>query len=175
RNDEPVKLEEDDIDDLLYSVRTDDKDELNSLLKGLAEKYTTTEQIILQSSIAEHSGNTAIHFAAANGLKDLLHHILQTLNLPPGADFVNRRNLSGNTSLHWSSLNGHLETTKLLIEAGADLWVRNSAGNLAVFEAERAGKDDVVAYLLKVGGTEKESEGETSNDGETMADASAEE
>ena len=40
--------------------------------------------------------------------------------------------------------------------AGADLWLRNHAGNLAVFEAEQAGKDDIVAYLLQSGGTEKE-------------------
>lgn len=80
---------------------------------------------------------------------------------------MNRRNQSGNTALHWSSLNGHLATTSALVEAGADLWIRNSAGNLAVFEAERAGKDDVVAYLLKVGGTEKEIEGEGESESES--------
>lgn len=51
-----------------------------------------------------------------------------------------------------------METVKVLIEAEANLWHRNQAGNLAVFEAERAGKDDVVAFLLKVGGTEREND-----------------
>jgi len=62
--------------------------------------------------------------------------------------------------LHWAALNLHLDTVKALVDAGADIWLRNAAGNLAVFEAERAGKDGednkVVAYLLKVGGAEKE-------------------
>lgn len=59
-----------------------------------------------------------------------------------------------------------METTKTLVSAGADLWVRNQAGNLAVFEAERAEKDDIVAYLLRVGGNGKdgeEAEGEPSD------------
>ncbi|KAF4556618.1 Ankyrin repeat-containing protein 4 [Elsinoe fawcettii] len=174
RNEEPVRLEEDEIDDILYSVRSNDKGELDSFLKATANKYSTTEKAVLLSSIAEHSGNTAIHFAAANGLKDLLSHILQLLALPPGSEFVNKRNQSGNTSLHWASLNGHLDTAKILVEAGADLWVRNFAGNLAVFEAERAGKDDVVAYLLKVGGTEKENEDGTAEGVETSEAAPSE-
>ncbi|TKX18311.1 ankyrin repeat-containing protein 34 [Elsinoe australis] len=161
RDDSGLRLEEDDIDDILYSVRTDDKEELDSFLKSLADKYSIAEKDVLQSSVAEHSGNTAVHFAAANGLSALLTHILQILNLHTDSDYINQRNKAGNTALHWSSLNGHLETTKTLVEAGADLWARNFAGNLAVFEAERAGKDDVVAYLLKVGGTEKETEGQS--------------
>lgn len=51
-----------------------------------------------------------------------------------------------------------MEATKALVGAGADLWVRNQAGNLAVFEAERAEKDDIVAYLLQAGGNEKDVE-----------------
>lgn len=45
---------------------------------------------------------------------------------------------------------------QLLATSGADVWVKNAAGNLPVFEAERAGKDDVVAVLLLAGGKEVE-------------------
>ena len=83
---------------------------------------------------------------------------------------MNRRNEAGNTPLHWAALNGHLACAKALITAGADMWVRNGAGNLAVFEAERAGKDDVVAYLLLEGGTEKEREGAEGQAGEAEAE-----
>ncbi|PNS21205.1 Ankyrin repeat-containing protein [Sphaceloma murrayae] len=171
RNDGQLGLEEDDIDDILYLVRTNDRDELDGLLSTLSQKYTASESAVLQSSVADGSGNTAVHFAAANGLTDLLKHILDILQLSQSSDFVNKRNQSGNTALHWSSLNGHLATTTALVEAGADIWLRNSAGNLAVFEAERAGKDDIVAYLLKVGGTEKETEGEI-NAGDGAVEAS---
>lgn len=84
----------------------------------------------------------------------LLSHLLPLTTSDPS--FVNRRNAASNTPLHWAALNGHVSAVKVLVGAGADMWVRNSAGNLAVFEAENAGKDEVVAYLLAEGGTERE-------------------
>lgn len=165
KDDEQVALDTDTIDDILYSIRSNDKEDLAECLKAAAEKYSTTEQRVLLASVAEVSQNTALHYAAANGHDALLSHVLQLLDLPPQSEFVNKRNSAGNTALHWASLNGHLGTTRLLVAAGADLWTRNQAGNLAVFEAERAGKDDVVAYLLQEGATGKETD---VNEGSTL-------
>lgn len=50
---------------------------------------------------------------------------------------VNHRNHSGNTPLHWAALNTHLECVKALVEAGADISVKNDAGLDAIFLAER--------------------------------------
>lgn len=50
---------------------------------------------------------------------------------------INHRNHSGNTPLHWAALNTHLECVKALVEAGADISVKNDAGLDAVFLAER--------------------------------------
>lgn len=50
---------------------------------------------------------------------------------------VNRRNHSGNTPLHWAALNTHLECVKLLVDAGADVSIKNEAGLDAIFLAER--------------------------------------
>lgn len=47
---------------------------------------------------------------------------------------------------------------RALCDAGADIWVKNAAGNLPVFEAERAEKDEVVAVLLLAGGGQHEEE-----------------
>jgi ankyrin repeat protein len=58
--------------------------------------------------------------------------------------------------LHWAALNGHLAVVKLLVGAGADMWVKNEAGHLAMFEAERADKGDVVQFLLEAGGKDVE-------------------
>lgn len=66
-----------------------------------------------------------------------------------------------------------METAKLLVQAGANLWVRNRSNNLAIFEAEQAGKDEVVAYLLQVGGAGGEGDAEEIEDPEAN-DAEAE-
>lgn len=58
------------------------------------------------------------------------------------------QNASGNTPLHWACLNGHLETVKTLVDAGADVTVTNNAGHDAVYEAEVNNKPEVSEWLL---------------------------
>lgn len=74
-------------------------------------------------------------------ITEILNALLQKLT---GADaaqrtaFVNHKNHSGNTALHWAALNTHLECVKALVEAGSDVAIKNDAGHDAVFLAERA-------------------------------------
>lgn len=63
--------------------------------------------------------------------------------------YVNHQNHSGNTSLHWAALNGHLEIVKLLLAHGADASTLNSSGHDAVFEAEMNDRQEVAEFLLK--------------------------
>lgn len=63
------------------------------------------------------------------------------------ASFINYRNYTGNTPLHWAALNTHLDCVKALVEAGADISLKNDAGHDALFLAERTdwevvGEDD---------------------------------
>lgn len=72
---------------------------------------------------------------------EILNTLLQklsTLDVAQRTAFVNHRNHSGNTPLHWAALNTHLECVKGLVEAGADVAIKNDAGHDAVFLAERA-------------------------------------
>ena len=42
------------------------------------------------------------------------------------SEFVNRQNETGNTALHWASLNGHIDVVKCLCdEFGADPFIKN--------------------------------------------------
>lgn len=75
---------------------------------------------------------------------EILNYLLQTLKSQPEQQqqqqtqvIVNHRNLSGNTALHWAALNTHLECVKALVEAGADISIKNDAGLDPVFLAER--------------------------------------
>lgn len=74
-----------------------------------------------------------------------MNYLLQTLTAPDVglsseelASFINYRNYTGNTPLHWAALNTHLDCVKALVEAGADISLKNDAGHDALFLAERA-------------------------------------
>lgn len=72
-------------------------------------------------------------------MTEILNHILEILKPQPDhlQQLINHRNHSGNTPLHWAALNTHLDCVKALVEAGADITVKNNAGLDAVFLAER--------------------------------------
>lgn len=152
-------LTPDEIDDLLYFTRVNEVEDLQATIVELAQKYACPARDVILAGIDPESGNTLLHFCSANGFADLLKGLLQQL----GADgltseagltsrVVNTGNKQGNTPLHWASLNGHLNVVQILVDAGAEFSSRNSAGHLAVFEAERAGKGEVVEFLLEKGG-----------------------
>ncbi|KAF9894855.1 hypothetical protein FE257_004476 [Aspergillus nanangensis] len=147
----PVQLSTDSIDDLIYDARAGDLDALKSDLSSLSTQHSCPEAWIMASAIDAEpeaeggSGSCLLHFPAANGNIEILSQLLTTLT--QGSNnlsqeqvkaVVNHRNHSGNTPLHWAALNTHLECVKALVEAGADLSIKNDAGLDAVFLAERA-------------------------------------
>lgn len=165
----PPALVFDEIDDLLYFTRANEAQDLQQGIAELAQKYQCLPKDVLEATIDPETGNTVLHFCSANGLTDLLAGLLAQLKgaepqdvVEDGAlvsSLVNHGNKEGNTPLHWAAYNGHLEVVKSLLAVGADMWVKNSAGHLAMFEAERADKNDVVQHLLEAGGKEVEKAG----------------
>jgi hypothetical protein len=154
----PLSPEE--IDDVLYFTRANEPQDLEQTLTELAMKHSTSIKHIIESCIDPQTGNTVLHYCSANGLVDLLPSLLS----PAGGErvsplLIDLGNRESNTALHWAALNGHLPIVKLLVAAGADMWIKNSAGHLAMFEAERADKSDVVQYLLESGGDKVEQGG----------------
>lgn len=169
-----VPLTEDEIDDLLYIARANEASELEPYLTYLLQKYSSTSSAILLSAIDPESKNTPLHCSAANAHLSLLKSLLARFSPETSpeakaalAAFINQQNGAGNTALHWASLNGHLAVIKELVSHGADPALLNVAGHDAVFEAERAGKDEVVDWLLKEsGGLEKGVGGGVEEEGE---------
>lgn len=62
-----VSLDEDTIDDLLYSARVGDKDALEADLTTLASKHDTTPFALVNAASDEVTGNSVVHYACANG------------------------------------------------------------------------------------------------------------
>lgn len=120
---------------------------------------------------------------------EILSLLLQKLSSADAAQrttFVNHRNHSGNTPLHWAALNTHLECVKALVETGADVTIKNDAGHDAVFLAERsawsasaeeAGGDEEQTQEIEMsvgeGDASAQDQGEQSQQQEAPAEVSA--
>ena len=61
--------------------------------------------------------------------------------------WIVHQQINGYTALHWAAYNGYLAIATRLLEGGADLTLRNSAGRTALDEARSWGKSEVVALL----------------------------
>ena len=167
-------LTADEIDDILYFTRVNEVDDLKTTIAELAQKYNCQPKDVVEAAVDPESGNSSLHYCAANGLAGktnptfpshtdfVSNHVSQTDLFPVLAEYfstpasLNRQNAQGSTPLHWAALNGHLAVVKQLVGAGADMWTKNEAGHLAMFEAERADKGDVVQFLLEAGGKDVE-------------------
>ncbi|KAL9089663.1 MAG: hypothetical protein Q9165_005695 [Trypethelium subeluteriae] len=82
-------------------------------------------------------------------------------------------NASGSTPLHYAATTGSLACAQVLVQAGAQIGVRNAMGRTPVYEAEAGGKEEIVAFLLKEGGDAvveggRTEEKEEDGDGDTM-------
>ncbi|KAL4926053.1 ankyrin repeat domain-containing protein [Aspergillus undulatus] len=150
-----INLTPDEVDDLIYFVRSNDMEGLEFTLSELMTKYDKRASVIIASAVDTFpqeeggSGCSLFHYAAANGNTRILEHlsnILASAHITTGVPLteaeiksaINHANYSGNTPLHWAALNTHLECVKILVNAGADVGIKNEAGHDAIFLAERA-------------------------------------
>ncbi len=179
----------DELEDLIYFSRTGDVESLKSLVSHLCTTHACPPSVLLASAIdidADGLGSQSslLHYPAANGNVVIINYLLELITPSESAgehattadksapELVNHKNVSGNTPLHWASMNGHLEAVKVLVAAGADPGVRNEAGRDAVVEAEMSGKEgseECAEWLLKnCAGLEKGLEGARETEGEPL-------
>ena len=84
--------------------------------------------------------------AAANGHVE----IAKLLLMQSGRVNVDQTNDSGNTPLHYASLNGKKELVKLLLEFKASAKVKNLIGRAPIEDALQAGHGDIAEILAPV-------------------------
>lgn len=62
---------------------------------------------------------------------------------------LDTQNKTGNTALHLSAYRGHTEIVKLLVQSGADVFLRNEKGRCASEEAEVGNHSLTAQFLYK--------------------------
>ncbi|KAI9664274.1 MAG: hypothetical protein M1831_002453 [Alyxoria varia] len=113
--------------DILFCARVGDLDELKTTLSNFASSLAVpppSPLSILDAVQDEFTGNTAVHYAAANSHVKVLQWIMnegyqertRDESSARSARFA-RANKSGSTPLHYAAMNGALEASKLLIES----------------------------------------------------------
>lgn len=77
----------------------------------------------------------------------------------------NRQDRKGRTPAHCGCAKGQFETVKILRERRANMWLRNSKGDLPVHEAASSGRRELVQWLLD---QKPKQVNVTSNDGRSL-------
>ena len=176
------ELSEDQILDLLYYARTGSLHDLKAELQAIALEKTTTPAQTLKVIRDPHTGNTAAHYAAANGHMSILSYVQEvregTSLTEKGAHAVDDDlacslfkdvNAQGSTPLHYAAVNGQEAAVKILLSHTT--WssdkeklrefveLKNHAGRIARDEADiqGAGREN----WLKVSGMLEKFENES--------------
>lgn len=140
-----TSLSQEEKDALIYDAREGD-------LEYLKEVFTTIVPALLLPTIEDDiTRSTTIHMAAANGHLEVVKYLLSLLPEKEASELASKQNDNGNTALHWAAYNGHLEVCQLLAEQyKVDVFIKNSSGHDAIYEAEANNKEEVENWLLKM-------------------------
>lgn len=118
--------------ELLFDFsRNDDVHSLTSILE---------ESKLNACDIFDERQNSLCHYAAANNSKEVLKYILSVCSF----EYINSQNESGNTPLHWASLNGNIDIVKDLLGKGCDPQKENGFGATPMDEAMKRGFTDLM-------------------------------
>lgn len=157
-------LDQEDQDAIILDARAGD-------LESLREIFTTLVSPTLVTTCRDSlSKSTPLHMAAANDHPDVIIYLMSLVPADQQKKWVDAQNETGNTALHWASLNGNLECVKLLCdEYNADPFIRNSFEHDAIFEAEQNGRDEVETFYLKKYDVEPEQYDEANDETTTQS------
>ncbi len=100
--------------------------------------------------LRDTNGRTALYGAACRGASDVIASLLSA-----GAQVDARSNDDGLTPLMAAVKKGHRECIKALVDAGADLKVRDAKGMSLIQLATQSKQPTVAEYLKTLGATEK--------------------
>ncbi len=132
--------------ELLEAARYGEDEELKELLKNADADL----------GFRDSYGNTALHMACANGHLSIVRILLSSssVNTEGKKADINAVNEHGNTAIHWICAqptvnSAHEEIVKLLIEAGANINIKNGKNRTALDEANDKGHSSICQILVQ--------------------------
>ncbi|XP_023216625.1 inversin-B-like isoform X2 [Centruroides sculpturatus] len=130
------------------NVHAEDKDGLTALHCAASRGHNDCIETLVtlcgaEVDIIDSNGCTALFYAVTLGHADCTQLLLKY-----GAE-PNRQDRKGRTPAHCGAAKGQLETLKILSKNGANLWIRNIRGDVALHEAVQSGRKDLVYWLLE--------------------------
>ena len=100
----------------------------------------------MRECVADIQGFTCLIVAAYFGHTETVRYLV---GLPEVV--VNSKHTYGYTAVHVAAGNNHADVVELLIDAGADIEVKNNDGRSPLHVASRRGNFQVVKILVRVG------------------------
>lgn len=121
-----------------------DQDESVLMLAALKGYASLVEKLVNNDADVNKPGWTALHYAASGGHVQILEFLLEH------SAYIDAESPNGTTPLMMAAMYGSPEAVKLLIQAGADLTVKNQLGLTALDFAVR-GQRQNAQELIETG------------------------
>lgn len=113
-----------------------DKDESPLMLAALKGHLALVKKLVERDADVNKTGWTALHYAASGGHVQVIDFLLEN------SAYIDAESPNGTTPLMMAAMYGSPESVKLLIQAGADLNVKNMVGKTALDFAVRADRQN---------------------------------
>ena len=114
------------------------------MLAALRGQEALVIKLVARGAAVNKIGWSALHYAATSGQVRISAFLIGA-----GAD-VNAESPNGTTPLMMAAMYGNSDTVKLLLESGAEAYLRNDQGLSAEDFARKAGREDSVRLIAQV-------------------------
>lgn len=118
-------------------------DESPLMMAALKGHLAIARQLFALGAHVNKPGWAALHYAATGGHLAVMDWLLEE------HAFIDAQSPNGTTPLMMAAMYGSPEAVKLLIQAGADLQMRNDKGMTAIDFAQSANRQNAVELLLE--------------------------